>query len=181
MNPPGFDRILNWATDFLGTPDPQSGEDAFTQTRTFWRSDGVHVTATIDIDRNASWVVPGQQTDNLLRHEQGHYDITALAVRDFVNRASAADPESAWDDLFGPGPLHNTGRCGAMQVLYDSAMGIGTNGSRNAANQTLWTMKLKNLKSRPDGGFAELERWASMMVTLPAVEKRRVAPLGRRG
>jgi hypothetical protein len=34
------------------------------------------------VDRANSWVVEGYQSDSLLRHEQGHYDIMALDARE---------------------------------------------------------------------------------------------------
>jgi predicted secreted Zn-dependent protease len=38
---------------------------------------------TVSLDKKDNWVVRAKMLDELLRHEQGHYDITALLARDF--------------------------------------------------------------------------------------------------
>ena len=43
------------------------------------------INVSIGIDKQLSWVLEGFQTDELLEHEQGHYDITSLGVRDLYN------------------------------------------------------------------------------------------------
>jgi hypothetical protein len=173
MNPTGFDLILDWARDFLGAPLPNTGEAAFTVASAFWNSGPGGVTASIDMNRGASWVIPAQETDPLLTHEQGHFDLTALAVRDFLTQAGS-DPATTWQSFFGP-PPGNTGRVSVMNLLYDAS----SNHSQNQVNQDLWTMKFRDLKMRPDGTFAELERWA-MTLASPAI-RARAAALRTRG
>ncbi len=43
-------------------------------------------TVSITVDRNHTWVLRGQESVNLLQHEQGHYDITAIGARDLYNQ-----------------------------------------------------------------------------------------------
>jgi hypothetical protein len=50
----------------------------------------------LQVTRASSWVVRGSQTDDLLSHEQGHFDLQGLSARDLMNRLSklrASDPE----------------------------------------------------------------------------------------
>jgi len=46
------------------------------------------VNTTITLNQSGSWVVKGQQSDRLLSHELGNYDITALGAREVHNRIS---------------------------------------------------------------------------------------------
>ena len=41
-----------------------------------------HVTIRVTLNRASMWSRPSAQTAALLKHEQGHYDITALLMRD---------------------------------------------------------------------------------------------------
>ncbi len=41
---------------------------------------------SIVVNRSGSWVVRSQKNADLLRHEQGHYNITALGTRDLYNQ-----------------------------------------------------------------------------------------------
>jgi hypothetical protein len=157
MNPTGFDRVLQWS-DFAGSPDPSVlDEDAYAETDFSFQANQTAVTGAIDINRSRSWVRPGQMTDSLLLHEQGHYDIDALALRDFVNQAKVSDNKgqnALWASFFGPDG--RSGRSVALENLYDSS----TNHSQNRARQDQWIKKIRELKRRTDGTFAELERWA---------------------
>ena len=85
---------LSWS-DFLSVdslPD-SSGDDAQTAT-TMPELSGIHpvlahgrfslpdLTLSVGLDRSQTLVVKtAQKTDDLLKHEQGHFDITVLTVR----------------------------------------------------------------------------------------------------
>ena len=42
-------------------------------------------TITVTMNRNNSWVVRDQKSDSLLKHEQGHYNLQAIAAWDLKN------------------------------------------------------------------------------------------------
>ena len=81
------DRPLTW-DDFKGTPDNNAKEDAEVSTTVhsdaqFEGTEGgpitvtsVSTTATMEPDQ--SWVKDGKKTDDLLNHEQGHFDIAQI-------------------------------------------------------------------------------------------------------
>jgi len=46
----------------------------------------VGVKATIRVDQNKSWVLKGKKGIYLRHHEQGHYDITAIGMREMYNK-----------------------------------------------------------------------------------------------
>jgi hypothetical protein len=110
------------------------------------------VTVNVTLNAGAMWVVRGQQTDALLRHEQGHYDIVALLARDLYNNLISLvqptphnfDTAHALNDAIdGPGrvtsqlmdwlspePRHGHRRDG----VYDQQ----TNHGLNAQAQAIW-------------------------------------------
>jgi phosphoribosylformylglycinamidine (FGAM) synthase-like amidotransferase family enzyme len=66
-------------------------------------------TVNTRMDTTASWVVKGKKTAALLKHEQGHYDISALAARQFHDNALRLEADTAQE-------LIDEGRsCGAAQ------------------------------------------------------------------
>ncbi len=91
----GFPRTLSWNNfrTVQASPSPpsmaQSGSSYFRQggwrphlVNGEYRVRGLRIDVTVN--RNASWTVRSAQTNDLLRHEQGHYDITGLIARDLA-------------------------------------------------------------------------------------------------
>jgi hypothetical protein len=158
-NPPNFDHALDFNTDFLGAPDASSSFSAVTAVSTPWSSDSNgNVTVSLDVDRQASWVKAGSKTDaTLLQHEQGHFDIAALAVRQVYNDPTVANASSILG--FRDSTGDHAGRIEALQNLYDQEVNHGLNQDM----QNKWNAELAQLKSRPDGSFDELERFANSL------------------
>jgi Bacterial protein of unknown function (DUF922) len=91
----GNTLTLRWS-DFVGHVPAHSRMQAYThttydiQTPYSMRVHGGHqsdfhltqVMIRVTLDRAAMWSRPTAQTAALLKHEQGHYDITALLMRD---------------------------------------------------------------------------------------------------
>lgn len=81
------DRKLTWS-DFPGVPDAQSKYDAMTywnvkySYRYSWaQSDTVSVAFTVQpLLKEQSWVKKNKKSDELLRHEQGHYDLAIICA-----------------------------------------------------------------------------------------------------
>ncbi len=91
-------RLLSW-DDFKGRPDQNSSHDAYT----FWninyglkgmtlKGDTVKISSfsvTLSLDENQSWIKPQKQTDRLLKHEQGHFDIALICQREMIRQLNS--------------------------------------------------------------------------------------------
>ena len=88
------DRLLTW-DDFKGDVDVLSKHDALSKTRLSHKThfDPVQKTTKIKLKINwtkmdasfipdDSWVKPQKRTNQLLKHEQGHFDIQELVARE---------------------------------------------------------------------------------------------------
>jgi hypothetical protein len=87
-------RLLQWS-DFKGTPDESSPYFAYTAWKTNVKFSGVRFEGekaivsgfemTVEFDENKSWVKKGKESDELLKHEQGHFDVGLLYMRDVLS------------------------------------------------------------------------------------------------
>jgi hypothetical protein len=184
VNPPNFNYQVSFRTDYQVRRTPPgftSGISAWTHVKTRWQSDGRGgVTVTLDIDRRGSWVLDwvfnpqsiGQTAGDvaaLLAHEQVHFDLSALAVREFLNQAqgrTGAQQQALWASFYGP-----SGRVQRLDNLYEANTQLGL----NRANQDRWVQQIGMLKSRPDGTFTQLEQWAQGLRS-PAVRPISTSP-----
>lgn len=92
-------RPLVW-NDFAGKPDDASPYYAYTFWNLNYRFSSVTFTgdtATLQglavnllLDPQASWVKPGKQTDELLKHEQGHFDAGLLCLNETLKALASA-------------------------------------------------------------------------------------------
>jgi hypothetical protein len=87
-------RLLTW-NDFKGQPDYNVSHDALT----YWninyglknitlKGDTIKIgsfSVTLSFDENGSWIKPQKQTDRLLKHEQGHFDIGLICQREIIS------------------------------------------------------------------------------------------------
>jgi hypothetical protein len=93
----GHQETLAW-TDFQGPVPANPTASAFTSTSYNVTTSSTWVilprphdyrftdlTVQVSIDRAKMWSVVADQSDDLLTHEQGHYEITALIARDLFN------------------------------------------------------------------------------------------------
>src|SRR5688572_7983134 len=86
-------RPLQW-TDFTGTPDNSSPYLAHTAWKTNVKYSGVTFEGerailqgfemTLEFDPKTSWVKKGKESAELLKHEQGHFDVGVLYMREAV-------------------------------------------------------------------------------------------------
>lgn len=92
-------RLLQWS-DFKGKPDDSSPYFAYTAWKTNVKFSGVRFEGekaifngfemTVEFDQNKSWVKKGKETDELLKHEQGHFDVGLLYMQEVLNSVTAA-------------------------------------------------------------------------------------------
>ncbi len=102
----GFPRTLEWK-DFRSVQNsPEPPHEAMTSasfSTTGWRVALVkgeyRVTgfkANVTLNATASWATPSARTStDLLKHEQGHFDITGLITRDIVSRVLSLSYDEA--------------------------------------------------------------------------------------
>jgi hypothetical protein len=98
INGKNENRLLTW-NDFKGAPDYNSSHDA----NTFWnldyglkgmtlKGDTVKIgsfSVTLSLDENRSWIKSQKQTDLLLKHEQGHFDIGLICQREIISKLNS--------------------------------------------------------------------------------------------
>jgi predicted secreted Zn-dependent protease len=103
------------------------------------------VTVTNTMEPSLSWVVAGKATAQVLRHEQGHFDLNEVYRRKLeVNlaclQAQSATKEGAIDALNAT--LHQKaseilGQLQAAQARYDAEAGYGSNPTGQAQWEAL--------------------------------------------
>jgi len=112
------------------------------------------VRATIEVDQVESWVVQGKETDELLEHEQGHFDITALGMREEANRTAALTGTSGSDidSQYAQIRLEINRKIAQANARYDTR----TDHSNNKPAQRRWLRSIQAAKSRNDGTIDDL-------------------------
>lgn len=108
----------------------------------------------IQVDRTRSWVIAGCQTDSLLVHEQGHYDITAIATRELYNRVMNITAESLASLRRQVSVIGSE-----VQMLIqrsDESYDLNTNHGNVPSVQSRWTSMLQRIKANPVGTLREL-------------------------
>lgn len=78
-------RALEWA-DFKGKPARLTGEpsamtDTGFRTQLVCRDGMLDIQSVAEFYPETSWVIPDRKLERLLRHEQGHFDITEIYSR----------------------------------------------------------------------------------------------------
>lgn len=109
----------------------------------------------VRIDPSKSWIVAGQQTEALRRHEQGHFDITALGAREIESRVAALEGKTG-DDIkakIRAAKAALQAEINAMNVAYDKAT---TNGLDKSA-QGRWEASINAAKVNPRGTVADAQ------------------------
>jgi len=107
------------------------------------------VRARIAVNQADSWVVQAKQTDPLLEHEQGHFDITALGMREEANRTdtlvgtSENDLRSQYEEIREEINLSIS----QANQRYDTRTDHGS----NEAAQRRWVASIRAAKRDADG------------------------------
>jgi hypothetical protein len=172
----GLGRQLSWK-DYRKVETSPDGNDAGTHIDTShngrWINSGKgwafkHVTVGVTINPQKSWVVAGQESDELLRHEQIHYQIAAIAARQLERELSklkgdaSMNPDRAYDQtvtkIIGKGGSGKDtvvdGLLQKVQYRYDEGPVSGSRHGRSTHYQRLWDHAVTNAFGDPS---AELE------------------------
>lgn len=110
---------------------------------------------TISVSRSRSWVRTGCKTEWLLNHEQGHFDITALGMREmYYSLLSLRRSPSAQFNRETTRVQHEIQRkIDETDLLYD----IQTNHGMNASEQIRWMSRIQSIKSSSAGIINDLK------------------------
>ncbi len=161
----GFNHSLQWS-EFRTVNQRPAGvlEDAHIRTsytsnfslRQTGREDCevINPRVTISIDRSNTWVVRGRASADLLRHEQGHYNITALGARDYYNQLvdlTAARCPSINTQAQTLRRQIQT-QTDQTNIRYDTRTSHGT----NATAQRTWDTRISSAMHSPDGTLSDL-------------------------
>ena len=86
-------------SDFVGAPDAASPYHALTKWSLRYQTGTVQLSGqqvdmpnfgiTLEFDPAASWVKKGKETTELLRHEQGHFDLGLLCMAELLKEVKA--------------------------------------------------------------------------------------------
>ena len=149
------DQKLSWE-DFRGTPLPSAGFVASTNTGiSFGYSfsideDDIKVKYSVEsfFNPEKSWFIPGQVSQNVLNHEQVHFDISELHARKLRKRLElrkfTVNVKSEIETIY----LQVESQRKAMQKKFDTE----TDHSRNYKKQIFWEKQITKQ-------LAEHESW----------------------
>jgi predicted secreted Zn-dependent protease len=114
----------------------------------------VDVNTTISVSRQRSWVLNDRKTDWLLNHEQGHFDITALGMRDLYNQLISLSAPSVAELNSQASQMQSAiqSRIDDTNRTYDSQ----TNHGSNTAEQARWTSRIQAAKTSSSGTLQNL-------------------------
>jgi len=154
----GRPQQINWQSHFTRVQHPRSGnDDALTHVDfrpTYHYSDrpdreGKHrltnVRVTVSMNQARSWVVAGRETPLLLRHEQGHYNITFLVARNLCRRLL----ELEWDSSV----LTAVGESSSRQIMN----WLRTDADQLIRNAQTEATRLNNLYDSPIRGAKNVD------------------------
>lgn len=114
----------------------------------------VNATVNIITVTEESWVVSDKKTDILRKHEQGHYDITALGTREFYKQMLllTADSTNALDIKINALKVQFQQKIDTCNSLYDTQ----TNHGIITSEQDIWNQKISTAKANPSGTINDL-------------------------
>jgi Bacterial protein of unknown function (DUF922) len=168
MNPANFNKTIAW-TDFTEkTVSPIKNRSAFTQAKWPFSFDfdknvdgkytAKNVKVTVGMDTVKSWVVKDDKSDSLLNHEQGHYNITALGARDFLNGVLDLEADSSKELQKAINDLQSSTQAtiNSVNSIYDDDPNCGTDHGSKSDKQSQWDLRIKNAMNDPKGTLDSL-------------------------
>ena len=174
MTMQGFKYTLSWSTDFTDVDNAPEGfsdrsartkasvtlNQAMVARRDSKESDYYFAPDTVIVTVKAvqaeSWVVKDLKSDKLLKHEQVHYNISALGGRDLERKLKALR------DPVGQELINKKVALGKeMQDLIDKVNKAyddsvkGTNHGKKDTEQSNWEIHINNLMNNSDAELKE--------------------------
>lgn len=139
-------KPLTWS-DFKGIPDVNSSADAFTVWNITYslndisfKGDTIKInkfSIKLEFDERRSWSKPEKQSNTLLKHEQGHFDLGLICQREIQEQFSGtvffkSDFQNKIQTIF----TSILGKYQQLGLKYDEE----TNHSRNQLAQENWNV-----------------------------------------
>ena len=164
MSIPNFEYQVQWS-DFTTRDSRPRGETedahihvSFNTNYGIPNNDGEYstdnVVLTIVMNRHRSWVVRSQKTTSLLAHEQGHFDITAIGVREIHDALQYITGRSAGEVRSEAGRIIQRVQeaINETNIRYDEE----TDHSNIVNMQSRWETNLAAVKSNTNGVLSDL-------------------------
>lgn len=160
----GFNHTVRWSEFTQRRSRPQGEEeDAYIEVRYGYsyssqrNQNAIAVSSavvTIAVQSRNSWSVTNQQTTDLLAHEQGHYDITAIGARAFYNELLTLSAASANDLRQAASDLNDRyqQQINSVNDRYDTQ----TDHSQNTLQQQQWSRAIAAEKQNPNSSLSNL-------------------------
>ncbi len=158
-----FTYTLTWS-DFNQVPSkpPGAAEDAaikvrYSQNYNYGSNKNAVVISSADVDITCTpecWVVSSAMSNDLLQHEQGHFDITALGAREFYNSLLQLKASNGKEIKAKISALNTKvqGKIDRANKRYDKQTGH----SQQANMQQLWEQKIATELKKMDGSLDNL-------------------------
>ncbi len=166
----GFNYKIKWSKDFTTVTSPPAGKEdlvAFTvatadstgNPQAYKKDDEKYyiksssIVVEIKMVKSESWVLSDSKTDKLKKHEQMHYNISALGGRDLERGLKNLSADSV-DELLQKRDELNTKIQDLITEInkeYDNTILWGTDHGRIELHQGLWEMHLAKLMNDPNG------------------------------
>ena len=164
----GFKYTISWNTDFDRVnkrKDPKL--DAFTSASfktvkdlkaDVKSGDGLYrfqpssIDIQIKMNKTESWVFKDAESDALLKHEQMHYNVSALAGRDLERALKSLTGESV-NDLYDKAKKLLKNLQTSADIVnfdYDEDQVRGTNHGNDTTKQALWEIHINKLMNDPN-------------------------------
>ena len=166
----GFNYQIKWSKDFTTRSNPPADKEnlvAFTvatansvgKPQLYQKDDGKYyikpstLTVVIKMNKSQSWVLSDSKTDKLLKHEQMHYNISALGGRDLERGLLTLSADSVSEFQQKRDELSD----GIQKLIdktneeYDNKILWGTDHGRTELHQGFWEMHLAKLMNDPKG------------------------------
>ena len=160
----GTDTAIQWS-NFNRLEQPPVGKDYDAETASQFsleyllvRKGNAVVVKSADvkvfINTDNSWAVIGKRNDYLLKHEQGHYDITAIAAKEFYSGLMelTAKDKNALQEKIRRLNHRLQKKIDNSNILYDEQ----TDHSRNKSAQGKWNKALETEKRKAGSSLDNL-------------------------
>ena len=108
----------------------------------------------IDLVRDDCWVVTSKKSTDLLKHEQGHYDILAICAREMYNAFLEITAKSTHDLQTKMEKVKT--KLGDKVTVDDKRYDTKTNHGIDKTIQQTWDRKIDSIKKNPNGTLDDL-------------------------